>query len=100
MIAQLPSVSKRSIWPVLFIRFGLSDLAFGVNADIEPISMSVLISVLEICVILTECCQECIADTLEFAWSVDRILHQPGIDWLTFKLITRVSRKEVHVQVW
>jgi hypothetical protein len=37
------------------------------------------------------------ADTLEFAWRVDWVLHYPGIDWLTFKLVASVSRKEMHV---
>jgi hypothetical protein len=30
-------------------------------------------------------------------WRVDWVLHYPGIDWLTFKLVASVSRKEMHV---
>jgi hypothetical protein len=54
----------------------------------------------DLCVVRTERCQESIAYAFEFAWSLDRILYQPGIDWLAFKLITPISRKEMHVQVW
>lgn len=53
-----------------------------------------------LCAGRTERCQKSVADTVEFAGSVDRSLHQPRIDRFTFKLITPVSRKEMHVQVW